>query len=778
MKVKLWSPDWVGAILVVVLSFTTLSAAEVAAPAEQPAHLVGISTDGAALLVRASEAFTYKSYYPSPRNLVVDVVGVVSNSASRGALAGLDWLAGYRLLPFRNASGQHVLRLDVTLRHDCPLEVSQPEPSLLVLRCPGGEVEASQPTTAVAASAAPTHATPARVHKLSVRKDSESTTILIHASGTFNYETLVLSNPTRLVVDLPQSILVARRQRIAIDQEAVVGVRTGQFKADPPVTRVVIDLLKMVPYEIERVPEGLKITLGHQPTAATAPQPSGGAEKPAITAPTKPATPESSLLLASLTPVLPAAAGERSVPLAALPEPKAKETPVESAANKPPVNTNPDFTPAQGPAAPTDRYTGEPISVNLKDVDLKDFFRLIHEISGLNIVVDPNVTGTVTLVLVDVPWDQALDIVLKNNNLGKELEGNVLRIATVATLKKEEEDRRDLARARAEAVEPVTVSRTLSYARAEDMENILRKFLSTRGQIIRDERTNTIIISDIPDVLPPMDNIIKQLDRKSLQVEIEARVVTASRSFAREIGSQFAFSTAFTRGGGAGTAFGGATAVGASPIETAAGVPQPPLVAAGTTAPPLASSFPAAVDITAGAGFTVAHRQQALALDLIITAAESRGVGKLLSKPRVITQNNIQATVKQGVRIPVQTVVNMTISTQFIDVVLKLQVKPQITAEGTIFLDVDVENTAINPGIARINGIPALDTQQATTQVLVNDGGTVVIGGVMTTDTSFDVNQVPFLGSVPIIGHLFKRTSVRTISRELLFFITPRILPS
>lgn len=783
MKVKLWSPDWVGVMLVIALSFVTLSAAEqpppaeISAPVGQPAQLVDISTSGAALLVRTSEAFTYTAYH-HPRNLVVDLVGVVSNSATRGSLAGLDWLAGYRLLPFRNASGRHILRLDVTLRRDCSLKISQPEPSLLVLRCPGGEIEAPQPAASVTTRAAPARGTPARVHKLSVQKSSESTTILIQASGTLAYETQVLSNPTRLVVDLPQTILVARRQRIAIDREAVVGVRTGQFKADPPITRVVIDLLKMVPYEIERVSEGLKITLGHQPTAAAVPEPAKP-QKVAATAPAQPATAKNPVLLASLAPVLPAASVERSVPpasppVAPLPEPKAKETPVELAANKPPVST----TPAQIPAAPTGPYTGEPISVNLKDVDLKDFFRLIHEISGLNIVLDPNVSGTVTLVLVDVPWDQALDIVLKNNNLGKELEGNVLRIATMATLKKEEEDRRDLVRARAEAVAPVTVSRTLSYARAEDMENVLRRFLSPRGEIIRDERTNTVIIRDIPDVLPPMDNIIKQLDRKSPQVEIEARVVTASRSFAREIGSQFAFSTAFTRGGGAGTAFGGATAVGASPIETGAGVPQPPLVAAGTTAPPLVSSFPAAVDIAAGAGFTIAHRQQSLALDLIITAAESRGVGKLLSKPRVITQNNIQATVQQGVRIPVQTVVNNTISTQFINVVLKLQVKPQITAEGTVFLDIDVENTAINPGIARIMGIPALDTQQATTQVVVNDGGTVVIGGVTTTDTSFDVNQVPFLGSVPIIGHLFKRTSVRTISRELLVFITPRILPS
>jgi len=167
-----------------------------------------------------------------------------------------------------------------------------------------------------------------------------------------------------------------------------------------------------------------------------------------------------------------------------------------------------------------------------------------------------------------------------------------------------------------------------------------------------------------------------------------------------------------------------------------------------------------------------------VALDVILSAAETRNIAKVLSKPRLITQNNIQAEVKQGTRIPVQTVVNNTISTQFIDVVLRLNVKPQITADGTVFLDIVIENTTIDPGIARINGIPALATQATTTQVLIDDGGTVVIGGVMVTNNSTNVSQVPLLGSIPVIGYLFKRTRWETSTQELLFFITPRILQS
>jgi len=163
---------------------------------------------------------------------------------------------------------------------------------------------------------------------------------------------------------------------------------------------------------------------------------------------------------------------------------------------------------------------------------------------------------------------------------------------------------------------------------------------------------------------------------------------------------------------------------------------------------------------------------------MIITAAENRGVGKLLSRPKVITQNNEKATVKQGTKIPVSTIINNTVSVQFVDAVLELDVTPQITAEGTIFMDVTVENDAIDNGIQRVQGIPAIDTQSAETKVTVNDGATVVIGGVIISNQQTSVDQVPFVGSLPVLGNLFKHTTVSSTSQELLFFLTPRILPS
>ena len=421
------------------------------------------------------------------------------------------------------------------------------------------------------------------------------------------------------------------------------------------------------------------------------------------------------------------------------------------------------------------KYTGAPISVNLKNVDLQDFFRLIHEISGLNVVVDPNVKGTLTLVLDNVPWDQALEIVLKNNDLDKQLDGNVLRIATKATMKKEADEARDLAKAQIEAADLVTTTRTLSYAKAGDMVDTLKKFLSPRGDVLADNRTNTLIISDIPTVMPVVDNLIRELDVKTQQVEIEARVVAANRSFARELGSQFAFAGSATNGR---NLFSGTQQVGTSPISrNTALLPTPPVIvgSGGTGASmPLVTNLGASVPTS---GVAYAFSSANFALDYIITAAESKGVGKLLSKPKEIVQNNQQATIKQGTKIPVQTIINNTISVQFIDAVLELQVTPQITKDGTIFLNVHVENTQIDPAIPRIQGIPALDTQAQDTHVLVADGQTVMTGGIIISNQQTTINDVPFVGSLPIIGQLFRHTTISTNSQELLFFITPRILP-
>jgi type IV pilus assembly protein PilQ len=426
---------------------------------------------------------------------------------------------------------------------------------------------------------------------------------------------------------------------------------------------------------------------------------------------------------------------------------------------------------SQAPAVTGPKYTGEPISVNLKDVDLKDFFRLIHEISGLNVVLDPNVKGTLTIVLDDVPWDQALDIVLKNNDLARQLEGNVLRIATVDTMRKEAESRRAQVEAEALAVDKVTVTRFLSYAHSKDVVPTVKSFLTQRGDVIADDRTNALIIQDIPSVMPSIDRLLTQLDRKTQEVEIEARVVAATRSFARDIGTQLGFGW-----GNGKTAVGGASSVGTSPITVGGLTPGYITVGGSTTGStiPLFSNLPVT---SPSSGLSFVNASNNVRIDAILTMAESRGLLKILSRPRVVTQNNIQALVRQGVRVPIVTQAQLggPPTVTYVDAFLRLTVVPQITSEGTIFLNVDVENTT--PDFGRtVQGNPTLITQQATTQVLVTDGGTVVIGGVIQTQNSANVAQVPLLGNIPFLGNLFKHQTVSTSNQELIFFITPRII--
>jgi type IV pilus assembly protein PilQ len=631
------------------------------------------------------------------------------------------------------------------------------------------------------------------IKSVAITQDTQRAAVRVEGAGHLDVHPVRMQNPERLVLDFSGAHLNVQKTTIPGVSAPVREVRLGQFR--PDVARVVIDLTGSAPYQVAHEGDAVVVYLQVQPEDANATaqaamkstaagQTKKEAAAPATDSQTNAAGTKTADASSSHFP-LPNELTQPSSSLAAVNE-SAQPAPSEDTAQQAAQQAVQQASSAASTVAaqqvsaapaPAGRYTGEPISVNLKDVDLKDFFRLIHEISGLNVVLDPNVKGTLTIVLDEVPWDQALDIVLINNGLDKQLNGNVLRVATKDTLKKEAETARDLQKAQAEAVAPVTVTRVLSYAKASTVRDTLKKFLSARGDIFSDDRSNQLIIRDIPSNLPVLDNLMRQLDRKSQQVEIEARVVQASRSFSQDIGVQWGFAGTTTSGR---TIFGGTPQTGISPITTGAGLPQPPLIATSTSSGSTGTGLPLNVNLPAGAptsGFYFGHRSPNFAVDLYITAAEAKGVGKLLSKPKVITQNNEKATVKQGTKIPIQTTINNTISVQYIDAVLKLEVTPQITAEGTVFMDVLVENTQIDNGIPRVQGIPALDTQSAETKVLVADGGTVVIGGIIVTQQQTSITEVPVLGNLPVIGRLFREQSVTISSSELLFFLTPRIIP-
>jgi type IV pilus assembly protein PilQ len=665
------------------------------------------------------------------------------------------------------------------------------------------------------------------LQRVQVMRADDGISVEMTGQGPLTPKVSTLDSPARLLITLPNTVAVTSRNHLSVGSDGVKGVRIGTDGQTPPTTSVVIDLLSACAYELS--PSGdNKVVVKLHPVATSMPasktmttpqaaktpssihrtallpvsaKPESSAvstadakQEETASSPkdfvfvepsynSKPAAPDTE----SAATAPPARATEAAAKFVDRPEgnllpapsaaPQTAQSPSTGSGIQPAVNLAAEqkVQMAQQASTPEPKYTGEPISVNLKDVDLKDFFRLIHEISGLNVVLDPNVRGTLTIVLDDVPWDQALDIVLKNNDLARQLDGNILRIATVDTLKHEAEARRAQHEAEALAVDKTTFTRFLSYAHAKDLVMTCKKFISQRGDVIADERTNAIIVTDVPSVIPAIDKLLSQLDRKTQQVEIEARVVAATRSFARDIGTQLGFGF-----GNSGTGIGGASAVGVTPTATFNVSPFYPII--GTSAPtastgvqiPLFSNL-GSTSPTSGINLTTASNH--VRLDAILTMAESRGLVKILSRPRVVTQNNIQALVRQGVRVPIVTQAQLggPPTVTYVDAFLRLTVIPQITSEGTIFLNVDVENTT--PDFAQsIEGNPTLITQQATTQVLVTDGGTVVIGGVIQTNNSVQVDQVPLLGSIPWLGNLFKHTQVSTNNQELIFFITPRII--
>jgi len=415
------------------------------------------------------------------------------------------------------------------------------------------------------------------------------------------------------------------------------------------------------------------------------------------------------------------------------------------------------------------RFTGNPVSLDFQGADLRAVLRTFSEISGLNIVIDPAVSGSVDVALRDVPWDQALDIILRANKLGYLVDGTIVRIAPLTVLSDEESQRRKLTDEQALAGELRVLTKTLSYAKAEELTPLLTKSaLSQRGTVNFDVRTNTLIITDLPDRLTTATDLINTLDRAQPQVEIEARIVQVNKNFQRQLGVQWGFN------GRVDPALGNTTNLAFPNSGALAGAAGG--VTGGATGTATAVNLPVA-GASSGVGLRLGSVNGAFNLDVALTALESTGNGRVLSTPRVSTQNNVEAEIKQGTQIPIQTVANNTVTVQFKDAALVLKVTPQITASNTVIMKISLENGQADFSKA-VNGIPPINTQSANTSVLVNDGQTTVIGGIYLSTEQYQTDRTPVLGTIPLLGWLFKRDLAKDDSTELLIFITPRITKS
>jgi type IV pilus assembly protein PilQ len=375
---------------------------------------------------------------------------------------------------------------------------------------------------------------------------------------------------------------------------------------------------------------------------------------------------------------------------------------------------------------------GKTISLNLVEVSMLDFLRVISEVSGLNLLVDPDVGGTLTIHAESVPWDQLLEAVLDSHDLTHSERGPLIRISKKETLREQEENFKNL--------QLHTTTKQLSYANGKALIKTLESLLTQRGQVQLDQRTNTLIVKDIKKSIERITNLVELLDKPVRQVEIEARIVEATNQFSKQLGIEIGF-----RLGNSATRLGGGVSV-IAPVDQPVGS--------------AAISFGGMLDT--------------VALDAAIAAAEITGDARMISKPRVTTLNNVEARIVQGAKIPIPVQMNYTTNVRYENAALNLSVKPQITREGRVVLEISVENSV--PDFSQtVREIPTIVTSESHTRVLVADGATTIIGGIFVEKNLKGEHRVPGFSGIPILGRLFKRSDEASETREVIFFITPRI---
>jgi type IV pilus assembly protein PilQ len=433
-------------------------------------------------------------------------------------------------------------------------------------------------------------------------------------------------------------------------------------------------------------------------------------------------------------------------------------------------------------------YTGERLTLNFQDIDVRSVLQLLADTSGQNIVVSDSVTGNLTLRLQNVPWDQALDIVLRTKGLDKRRQDNVIIIGPTAELAAREKAELAAHKEVQELSPTHTEFLQVNYAKVADLAKLIKptgganatnSMLSPRGSLSIDERTNTLLVQDTADKLSDIRRLVQTLDVPVKQVLIEARIVVVSDTFERDLGAQLGITGFTTAGAGSLLTVSGSN-TGTDSMLSSAFPPSTTQPSGFINYPTLANRYnvnlPAA-NVNGSIGLSVLSGKHLL--DLELTAAQNEGKSETIASPRVITANQKQATIMQGVEIPYQESASSgATTTQFKNAVLSLKVTPLITPDNRVILDLDVSDDTVGAQVTSATGgsVPSIDTRQITTQVLVNDGQTVVLGGILNTTNSYTANKVPFLADIPVLGNLFKSTIKINDKTELLIFITPKIL--
>lgn len=565
--------------------------------------------------------------------------------------------------------------------------------------------------------------------------------VYLKATKKMQYTAFKLTDPLRLILDIPDMMLKPEAQKsIPLNNGAVNSISTQYFN-ESNITRVIIGLTQNVHYDITRTNENelrIDIDLPMEKQAKTELQQ------------------ETSISLAG---------EQKEAPMeiaAFVEEPEMPSPDTAKQKDEEPEIVNEEPKSIKGKK----KFTGQRISLDFQDANLKNVLRLIAEISGFNIVTSPDVKGTVNLRLIDVPWDQVLDFILKNNDLGMQKEGNIIRIASRAKLDKEKQA--EISNASQELALKATMEQSeelifttipISYAELADIKSVLETMKSKRGEIKTDNRTNTLILYDIKAKIEEMKDLIKVLDKRTQQVTIQARIVEVNTNFTQEFGIQWGGSLAKTTS----KIFPNTIQLTGGPVGSTSNfiVDLPAPVGPGTGA---------------GLGIALGSLTGAALLDIQLSAMEDSGNGRILSSPKITTTNHTEASISSGRKIPYETISSEGTKTELVDATIDLTVTPHITPDGYISLEIHATKDQADFSQTSAGGAPTILTKDIKTEVLVKNGETTVLGGLYTSNIARTDSGVPFFSKIPVLGWLFKKRKNLNESEELLIFITPLLV--
>ncbi len=643
---------------------------------------------------------------------------------------------------------------------------------------------------------------PYMLKEVSYDVSGENIVVNLFYSGDPEHSTFELQSPDRLIVDFHKTVCKLKPKQVNVDTLYLKRIRSAQFQSSPMnITRVVFDVNKPYNYKIIKEDGYVKVAFGTSDFIASLENPApvkedvpivGTADAPALVTAEEPQMDAEPIDTVDITgeatgqpvniqdentaAITNEAAGEADLKLFETANPQdiiddSVDTTLDPKADDSSDKGNKLFTDSdyQGSLVSTGaKYVGEPISLLFKDADIKDIIQVIGDVTGKNFIVDDKVRGKVTINFKSVPWDQALDIILSLNNLGMEEENDVIIVASLSKLEQKHKKEKQLEEERILSGPTDVITRRISYAKANDVAAIVEKYLTRRGQVIVDTRTNLLLIRELRAKMDIIQDLIDRLDVPTRQVKIEARIIETTRNYEKDLGIQWGWQAIADDETGNATRY-------IFPHDIAV---QGNTIDSGISGVPYAVNLPAGAP-TSGFSLTMGNVLDTLRLDASITAMEEDGKGRILSAPSIATQNNIEATILSGSKIPYTSIVDNTASVSFIQAKLELRVTPQITSDDTIIMEVTVEKTEpdYSTQITNVQGaLPTILEKKAESTMLVKDGGTAVIGGILQVNDSESEKRVPFFHQIPIIGSLFKSNNWRRADSELLIFITPKIL--